>query len=87
MTHMFPGFLTPVSTQLSFQSHRLLFSHASAEMRAKIPQKVRLNLVSNSQPPSHESDILMTDPPGRGFKTLTLSQTSPGFYVSAVQVF
>ena len=28
MTHMFPGFLTPVLTQLSFQSHRLLFSDA-----------------------------------------------------------
>ena len=32
---VFPGFLTPVLTQLSFQSHRLLFSHASAEMRGK----------------------------------------------------
>ena len=31
--HWFPGFLTPVLTQLSFQSHRLLFSHASAELR------------------------------------------------------
>ena len=30
--HVFPGFLTPVLTQLSFQSHRLLFSHASAEV-------------------------------------------------------
>ena len=30
--HVFPGFLTPVLTQLSFQSHRLLFSHASAEL-------------------------------------------------------
>ena len=31
--HAFPGFLTPVLTQLSFQSHRRLFSHASAEVR------------------------------------------------------
>ena len=31
--HVFPGFLTPALTQLSFHSHRLLFSHASAEMR------------------------------------------------------
>ena len=30
--HVFPGFLTPVLTQLSFQSHQLLFSHASAEL-------------------------------------------------------
>ena len=33
--HVFPGFLTPVLTQLSFQSHQLLFSHASKEMRGK----------------------------------------------------
>ena len=30
--YVFPGFLTPVLTQLSFQSHRLLFSHASANV-------------------------------------------------------
>ena len=30
--NVFPGFLTAVLTQLSFQSHRLLFSHASAEV-------------------------------------------------------
>ena len=33
--HVFPGFLTPVLTQLSFKSHRLLFSHASAEVRGE----------------------------------------------------
>ena len=33
--HVFPGFLTPVLTQLSFQSHRLLFSHASAVVRGE----------------------------------------------------
>ena len=33
--HVFPGFLTPVLTQLSFQSHRLLFSHTPAEVRGK----------------------------------------------------
>ena len=32
---MCPGFLTPVLTQLSFQSHRLLFSHASAQERGE----------------------------------------------------
>ena len=32
-THVFPGFLTPVLTQVSFQSHRLLSSHASAEWK------------------------------------------------------
>ena len=34
-TYVFPGFYTPALTQLSFQSHRLLFSHASAEMRGE----------------------------------------------------
>ena len=33
--HVFPGFLTAVLTQLSFQRHRLLFSHASAELRGE----------------------------------------------------
>ena len=33
--HVFPGFLTPVLTRVSFQSHRLFFSHASAEMRGE----------------------------------------------------
>ena len=33
--HVFPAFLTPVLTQLPFQSHRLLFSHASAEVRGE----------------------------------------------------
>ena len=35
VTHVFPGFLTPVITQLSFQNHHLLFSHASAEVTGK----------------------------------------------------
>ena len=33
--HVFPGFLTPVLIQISVQSHRLLFSHASAEVRGQ----------------------------------------------------
>ena len=46
-------------------------------------KKFCLNHVSNSQPPGDEYDRLITEPLG----LLTLSQTSPGFYVSAVQVF
>ena len=34
-THVLPGFLTPVLTQISFKSHRLLSSHAAAEVRGK----------------------------------------------------
>ena len=33
--HVFPGFLTPVLTPLSFQSHRILFLHASVEVRGE----------------------------------------------------
>ena len=33
--HLFPGFLTQVLIQLSFKSYRLLFSHASAEVRGE----------------------------------------------------
>ena len=32
---VFPGFLTPVLTQISFQSHQLLFSHVLAEVRGE----------------------------------------------------
>ena len=70
--YVFPGILTPVLTQFffSFQSHRLLFSHASAEVRGEnTPEiKSRLNRGSNSQPPGHESYTLTTEPPGRGFQ-------------------
>ena len=66
--NVFPGFLTPVLTQISFQCHRLLFSHASAEVRGEknAGKRVGINRVSNTQPPGHESDALTTEPPGRG---------------------
>ena len=42
-THVFPGFLTPVLTQLSCESHRLFFLHASAEVRGvKYAEKKKL---------------------------------------------
>ena len=68
--HVFPGFLTPVLILLSFQSHRLLFSHALAEVRGeKYPgKKVGLNLVLNSHPPGHKFDTLTTEPLGRGLQ-------------------
>ena len=66
--HVFPCFLTPVLTLHSFQSNRLLFSHALAEVRGEnTPErKVALNRVSNSQPPGQESYTLTTEPLGRG---------------------
>ena len=39
-SHVLPGFLTPVLTQLSFQRHRLLFSHAS-EVRGKTTPEIK----------------------------------------------
>ena len=33
--HVFPGFLTPVLTQLPFQSHGILFLHTSGEVRGE----------------------------------------------------
>ena len=42
---MLPGFLTPLLTQLFFQSHQLLFSHASAEMGGEnMPKEIFHNL-------------------------------------------
>ena len=38
------------------------------EMQKYAVKKVCLNRVSNSQPPGHESDMLITEPPGRGSK-------------------
>ena len=52
VTHIivFPGFLTPVLTQLSFQSYRLLFSHASAEVRGEnTPERIFASTGSRTQ--------------------------------------
>ena len=66
--HAFPGFLTPVLTQLFFPKPRLLFScFCRGERRKYTGKKSRLNRGSNSQPPGLESDTLTTEPPGRGF--------------------
>ena len=67
MHNVFPGFLTPVLPQISFQSHQLLFSHASAEVRGENTQERNfpLNQASNS---GHESDMLTTEPPRWGIK-------------------
>ena len=73
--HVFPGFLKPVLKRISFQSHRLLFSHASAEAKIRQEKEIRLNRVWNAQPPGHESDTLTTEPPGRGALNLGRSKT------------
>ena len=125
VTHIvFPGFLIPILTRISFQSHPLLFSRASAEVKGKnTPEKK----FASSGPQTHDHQVrswtcsLLSHTDGapvrrRFWKTLlekekmlvtsifsfshsvfysikvrnhhfTLYQTSPGFYMSAVQVF
>ena len=62
--HVFHCFLTLVPTQLSFQSHQLLSSHASEVRGESMPKKkFCLNQVLNSLPLGHESDTLTTEPP------------------------
>ena len=65
--HVFPGFLTPVLTQLLFPkpSTTFLTCFCRGERRKYAGKKSRLNRGSNSQPPGHESDTLTTEPPGR----------------------
>ena len=66
--YMFPGFLTPVLTQLFFPKPTTTFltCFCRGERRKYPGKKSRLNRASNSQPPGHESDTLTTEPPGQG---------------------
>ena len=69
--HVFPGFLTPVLTHLFFPKPLTTFltCFCNGERQTYAGKKVLLNLGSNSQPPSHESDTLTTEQPGRGATT------------------
>ena len=68
--YVFPGFLTPVLTQLFFPKPPTTFltCFCRGERRKYAGKKSRLIRGSNSQPPGHESDTLTTEPPGRGPK-------------------
>ena len=74
--YVFPGFLTPVLTQLFFPKPPTTFltCFCRGERRKYAGKKNRLNRGSNSQPPGHESDTLTTEPTGRG--PLTFRQSS-----------
>ena len=67
-THVFPGFLTPVLTQLFFPKPPTTFltCFCRGERRKYAGKKSRLSRGSTSQPPGHKSDTLTTEPPGRG---------------------
>ena len=66
--YVFPGFLTPVLTQLFFPKplNTFLTCFCRGERRKYARKKSRLNRGSNSQPQGHESDMLTTASPGRG---------------------
>ena len=69
--YVFPGFLTPVLTQLFFPKPPTTFLtcfYASAEVTGKNSPERKVPSTGDrlSQPPGHESDMLTTEPPGRG---------------------
>ena len=66
--HVFPGFLTPVLTQLFFPKPptTFLICFCRGEGLKYTVKKIHLDPGSNSQPPGHESDMLTTEPPWRG---------------------
>ena len=66
--HVFPGFLTPVLTQISCKATTFLTCFS----RKYAGKKFRLNRVSNSQPLGQESDTLTTEPPEWGKSDLDL---------------
>ena len=74
VTHMcFLAFSHQYYHNISFQSHRLLFSHASAEVRGENTPETKVASTgdrTHKQPPGHESDTLTTEPPGRGFDSV-----------------
>ena len=68
--HVFPGFLTPVLTQLFFPKPQTTFltCFCRGERGKYAGKKSRLKRGLHSQPPGHESDTLTTQPPGRDLK-------------------
>ena len=66
--YVFPGFLTPVLTQLFFPKPptTFLICFCRGERQKYAGKESRLNQESNSQPQGHESDTLTTQPPRRG---------------------
>ena len=71
-SHVFPGFLAQVLTQLFFPKPPTTFltCFCRGERRKYAGKKVRLYQGSNSQPLASESDTLTSEPPGRGSSKL-----------------
>ena len=66
--HVFPGFSHTSANTNVFPKPPTTFltCFSGGEKRKYAGKKFRLNRVSNSQPPGHESDTLTPEPPGRG---------------------
>ena len=83
--YVFPGFLTPVITQLFFPKPPTTFLtyFCRGERRKYAGKKSHLNGGLNSHPPGHESDTLTAETPGRGkgllsVKNFELFKAGPG---------
>ena len=66
--YVFPGFLTPVLTQLFFPKPPTTFLTCFCRGKGQkyAGKKSPHHHGWNSQPPGHESDTFTTEPPGRG---------------------
>ena len=72
VTHMLPGFLTPILTQLFFP--KPLTSFLTCFCRGERRKHTQKNLGSNSL--GHDSDTLTTEPPEQGNSSMDI-QTNP----------
>ena len=66
------SWLSHTSTNTNFLPTTFLTYFSRGERRKYAGKEFRLNRVSNSQPPGHESEKLTSEPPGRGVVRLTL---------------
>ena len=87
--YVFPGFLTPVLTQLSFQSHQLLSSHALAAVRGENPPERKFastwNQTQNHQVMSPTCSPLSHPGGAQNFRLKSLQAFSlPKMFLKAV---
>ena len=82
--YVFPGYLTLVPTQLFSPKPPTTFLTClcRGERRKYAGEKSRLIPGSNSQLPGHESDMLTTEPPGRGPESVQRRVTDYGNWLT-----
>ena len=87
--HVFPGFLTPVLIQFFFLMLTTTFPtcFCRGERRKYAGKKVCLNQWLNLQPPGHESDMLITEPPKGGNYYMGFRLLGRGSEVSCPRTF